>query len=499
LLAWSSLLGPNHGNAILQAPTGSGKTLAFLLPALKHLREARQATSEEPQQPVLLVVVPTRELAVQLRTDMRVFGTRNVALAVYGASARWIAVEDADVLVGTPASLCELFDSQPGHVVQNYLSRIVALVLDELDALIRVEKAKVTKHKFNFQDKGMWPTEALVRRVLKRNAYPHLQILAASATPWKQTAKKLRTLLRQDPQQRFEGKGELRTLTDRTGAELGQQDENSLMDMDEVQLHSPTFKHSSGYAALPAAIRHYSWSVPSSSSHVAEVSQALEHLQPNSALIFVCPNAMASVETVVAELQQHGWRNASPLSRSIFKDSPKIKARARKARQKLRALSQEERAGRCSDELLDMRSQTRRGWQGLGGLSYKDAPVFVGAEESHRGIHLDAVEAVLIVGLPKSGSSYVHMAGRTGRLPYPRGFAALIGYPRTLDKVIGPFCRETRLDPRNAWTDLREVTPPAIARDDRSLDDERGAPKRVSSGSALDDMLGPVGASSVFE
>jgi len=414
-----------------------------------------------------------------------------------------VAVEDADVVVGTPAALCGLLDSQPGHVVQKFLGRLVAIVLDELDELIQVEKPKAPKQRFNFQDKGMWPTEALVRRVLRRNAYPHLQILAASATPWKQTTKKLKTLLRQDSHQRFAGKSALQTMTDKTGAELERLEDSELIDAEEVQLLSPTFKHSSGYAALPAAIQHFWWRVSGPSTHVEEVSEALERLQPNSALVFVCPNAMASVEMVVAELQQRGWRNANPLRKTIFKDQAKVKARSKRARYNLRALSREERAGRCSDEFLQVREQTRSGWQGLGGLSYKDAPVFVGAEESHRGIHLDSVEAVLIVGLPKSGSSYVHMAGRTGRLPYPRGVAVLIGYKSTLDKVIGPFCRETRLDPRNAWTSLRDVQLPAIARDMQSPEgeapDSTGGKEGVSAGSALDDMLGPVGASSMFQ
>ena len=53
------------------AKTGSGKTCGFLLPGLLHI----QATRKDPRQgPTLLVLAPTRELAVQIKTEADKFG-----------------------------------------------------------------------------------------------------------------------------------------------------------------------------------------------------------------------------------------------------------------------------------------------------------------------------------------------------------------------------------------------------------------------------------------
>ena len=53
------------------AKTGSGKTCGFLLPGLVHI----EATRKDPRQgPTLLVIAPTRELAVQIKEEADKFG-----------------------------------------------------------------------------------------------------------------------------------------------------------------------------------------------------------------------------------------------------------------------------------------------------------------------------------------------------------------------------------------------------------------------------------------
>merc|ERR1719482_1795720 len=71
------------------AQTGSGKTLAFLLPALVHI--AAQPPLRPGDGPVVLIMAPTRELAMQTQLQAEQFGgvcnVRNTA--VFGGVSRW--------------------------------------------------------------------------------------------------------------------------------------------------------------------------------------------------------------------------------------------------------------------------------------------------------------------------------------------------------------------------------------------------------------------------
>ena len=58
----------NNTNSIILSPTGTGKTVAFLLPILKTL----DPTSDTVQ---ALILVPTRELAIQVADEIKSFAT----------------------------------------------------------------------------------------------------------------------------------------------------------------------------------------------------------------------------------------------------------------------------------------------------------------------------------------------------------------------------------------------------------------------------------------
>lgn len=117
------------------AKTGSGKTAAYVLPILQRLQQAGASRYREP---TVLVLVPTRELAEQVR---QVFGTftpflteRPDCLAVYGGisiNPQMQAVGNADILVATPGRLLELAEKNALR-----LSSIGVLVLDEADKML---------------------------------------------------------------------------------------------------------------------------------------------------------------------------------------------------------------------------------------------------------------------------------------------------------------------------------------------------------------------------
>ncbi|HEX6969342.1 MAG TPA: DEAD/DEAH box helicase [Micromonosporaceae bacterium] len=117
-----------------QAPTGTGKTLAFGIPLLERVLAPAEGASGEPQ---ALVVVPTRELGLQVAKDLATAGsTRGVrVLPIYGGVAYEPQIEalrtGIEILVGTPGRLLDLTAQK--HL---RLNRVRALVLDEADRML---------------------------------------------------------------------------------------------------------------------------------------------------------------------------------------------------------------------------------------------------------------------------------------------------------------------------------------------------------------------------
>ncbi|MBO3098160.1 DEAD/DEAH box helicase [Gelidibacter pelagius] len=112
-------------NTILLSPTGTGKTLAFLLPLLDVL----DPTNSEVQ---ALIIVPSRELAIQIEQVARDMGSGFKVNAVYGGrpmSKDKIEIKHTPaILIGTPGRILDHFDA-------NRFSKasIKTLILDEFD------------------------------------------------------------------------------------------------------------------------------------------------------------------------------------------------------------------------------------------------------------------------------------------------------------------------------------------------------------------------------
>jgi len=116
-----------------QARTGTGKTLAFGIPLIEQLSGSSART---PRAPRALVVVPTRELAIQVAEDLRTAGTRSGlrVVTLYGGRAYEPQIEalaSVDIVVGTPGRLLDL---ERQHHLD--LSQTGALVLDEADKML---------------------------------------------------------------------------------------------------------------------------------------------------------------------------------------------------------------------------------------------------------------------------------------------------------------------------------------------------------------------------
>ncbi len=117
-----------------QAPTGTGKTLGFGVPLLERVFAPDEGGDGLPQ---ALVVVPTRELGIQVAKDIAAAGrTRGVrVLPIYGGVAYEPQIEalrkGVEILVGTPGRLLDL--AKQKHL---RLHGVRALVLDEADRML---------------------------------------------------------------------------------------------------------------------------------------------------------------------------------------------------------------------------------------------------------------------------------------------------------------------------------------------------------------------------
>jgi superfamily II DNA/RNA helicase len=117
-------------NLVLLSPTGTGKTLAFLLPIISQLEE--KCTEIQA-----VIVVPTRELAIQIEQVVRSLGSGFKSNAVYGGqsfSTDLIHLKHPPaILIGTPGRLSD-------HLRRNTfkIEDITTLVLDEFDKSLEI-------------------------------------------------------------------------------------------------------------------------------------------------------------------------------------------------------------------------------------------------------------------------------------------------------------------------------------------------------------------------
>ena len=125
-LLWSG------SDIIGQAHTGTGKTAAFGVPILEIVNENNPNVQA-------LIIVPTRELAVQVAEDINSYGkkTNKHALALYGGVSKYVQLEAMKnnplIIVGTPGRLLDHLEG--GSLV---LDDVLCVVLDEADRMLEM-------------------------------------------------------------------------------------------------------------------------------------------------------------------------------------------------------------------------------------------------------------------------------------------------------------------------------------------------------------------------
>ncbi|MGO1533301.1 MAG: DEAD/DEAH box helicase, partial [Halomonas sp.] len=119
---------------IATAQTGTGKTAAFVLPLLERFSKAGTLRGKRIR---ALILVPTRELAVQVEASVAQYAkhTHLTSMAMYGGvdteAQKARLIEGVDILVATPGRLLDLAHQRALH-----FDELKVMVLDEADRMV---------------------------------------------------------------------------------------------------------------------------------------------------------------------------------------------------------------------------------------------------------------------------------------------------------------------------------------------------------------------------
>lgn len=131
--AWPMAL--SGRDLVAVSATGSGKTIAFALPAMIHINA--QPLLAPGDGPIVLILAPTRELAVQIQEECTKFGQSSKIknTCVYGGAPKGAQIRDlrrgCEIVIATPGRLIDMLESG----VTN-LRRVTYLVMDEADRML---------------------------------------------------------------------------------------------------------------------------------------------------------------------------------------------------------------------------------------------------------------------------------------------------------------------------------------------------------------------------
>ena len=159
---------------ILLSPTGTGKTLAYLLPLIERLRQGAACVQA-------MVIVPSRELALQIESVMKTMNLPWKAMSVYGGRAamdehRTMKGLQPTVIIGTPGRLND-------HLAKGNIdaTTIGVLVIDEFDKCLElgfqdemrevIDKLPAVRHRYliSATDMNELPDFTAMRRAVKLN------------------------------------------------------------------------------------------------------------------------------------------------------------------------------------------------------------------------------------------------------------------------------------------------------------------------------------------
>lgn len=162
------------------AKTGSGKTLAFVLPMIRHIMD--QPPLEEGDGPIAILMIPTRELALQITTECKKFTKAHglKVVCVYGGTGISEQIAElkrgCEIIVCTPGRMIDMLTANNGRVTN--LRRVTYIVLDEADRMFDmgfepqvmkiIDNVRPDRQTVMFSATFPRQMEALARRILNK-------------------------------------------------------------------------------------------------------------------------------------------------------------------------------------------------------------------------------------------------------------------------------------------------------------------------------------------
>lgn len=393
----------NGESLVLHAETGSGKTLAYLL----HMTEALWNGGIGDGR--FLVLTPTRELATQVAgvaavlsppgsvrlvvnpSNLMNSGQKDRGEGEFGGRVDAFS-ETPSLFVGSAKAIMQSLygdgkapaSPTPKPLAMEFLQSVKCVVLDEVDRLLNVKKSRSDKQYKKIHER---PAATLVA-ALMRLSLGRTQIVAASATVGRPLKRELTRVMGLPPQECP------RVVVAST--KKGQDDDDS--DHDFVD---ETVSRTNRAVTIPSGVEHYVIEADGQSdgrllTTAYRAIQQLKH-KPSRTLMVLSRGFGLNTKSVVGALRHFGCQpEPENLLDRLYAEG--------------------------TDHLIEAHRHVS-GASGVGGQTIdntdadnsKKEYLLVTGEDSVRGLHLDGLDMVIVIGRPNGPDEYTHIAGRTGR------------------------------------------------------------------------------------
>mmetsp|Transcript_16318 Transcript_16318/g.23014 ORF Transcript_16318/g.23014 Transcript_16318/m.23014 type:complete len:622 (+) Transcript_16318:172-2037(+) len=396
-------------SSLLYAETGSGKTLAYLLPITEQLW---LEIDEDQSAGFAVIMTPTRELAAQVAgiatvlappgsvrlvshpTNLLSDPTKDRGDLPTGGRMTPDGLQQPRIFVGSAkAVMVSLFGDDkkmPAPPTSKpeakfFLQNTRWVVLDEVDRLLNVKKTRAkTKNKVHEKP------AAIVTSAAMRLSLGESQIIAASATVGRPLKRELARVMGLPPQ-------------DCPRVIRGSATEENTSP--QVQVEG---QHIGRAVTIPNTVRNYVTPVEGSSpgkllTSAFFVIKALSN-RPRKILVVLTRNLDLSTKNAIGALKHFG---CTPEPKSLL-DALEADGTDQMI-EVFREVSGAKGVGESYFSTLG--SDVEDGAEDDGGDGY----VLVTGEDTIRGLHLDGLDVVIVVGRPAGPDEYTHIAGRTGR------------------------------------------------------------------------------------
>jgi len=408
-------------SVIAHAPTGGGKTLAFLLPLFARLQPTQHVGIQ------LLILVPSPELALQITREAKWLAEvccgesgncwfnpqvprDKMVEVLLSRSALWDAIrQDTAILVTTPSLIVSELIALQWQAVRftetlAYWmgSNIDAIVMDEVDSMLSDLPAKQKKvHK-----KKLGPAERVVLFVfdIVRNRYRNRQIQLVCASATANSGKVQRSL-----EELVEKKYPKRR-------DLGRRKAPVLVQHNAITTPAAGIKLGlKPHVAVPQGITHYYWLLKEDDDRfgTTRLNTLVDVVSKLTGTILVFVPEEIKLSGVVVHLQENGIPHATKYRSSIGLGLDVEALADEELRRTLRAKHPGEAV---TDQKYGAAPVLERSQEFVDSLAAGDRKVLVAKAEMARGIDLKDVRYVVLFRLPKTANTYLHLAGRTGRM-----------------------------------------------------------------------------------